>query len=140
MISFYNSNIKFSFSNKRLVKNWIKRVIENHQYKAGDINIIFTNDNELLQINKQFLQHDYFTDIITFNLCEDNIVSGELYISIDTVRSNSLEYNQDFILELHRVIIHGILHLIGFDDHSIPDKEQMRKMEDDSLALLSSIS
>ena len=136
MISFYNNNIKFVFSNKLLIKKWIKEVAKSNDYKIGDINIIFMNDNDLLDINNKFLNHNYFTDIITFDYTEGNTLNGELYISIDTVKANAVEYGQVFLTELHRVIIHGILHLIGFDDHNEEDKLLMRKNEDASLELL----
>ena len=139
MISFYNNKLKFIYPNKLLVKKWIKSVAQLHGFKCGDINVIFMSDEDLLEINKKFLQHDYFTDIITFDYTEGDKLSGELYISIDTVKANALEYNQDFITELNRVVIHGILHLIGFDDHEEQDKIEMTKEEDKSLELLLNI-
>ena len=96
----------------------------------------YFSNGALLEINKQFLGHDYYTDIITFDYCQGDKLSGELYISIDTVKANAVEYEQEFTTELHRVIIHGILHLIGFDDHSDEDIAQMRRGEDQALALL----
>lgn len=105
----------------------------------GDINIIFCSDNYILDVNVKYLQHDYFTDIITFDYCEGNILSGDLFISIDSVRENALEYCTDFNEELHRVIVHGVLHLIGYDDHSEQEKKVMREKEDYYLNLRSSI-
>ena len=98
--------------------------------KIGDVNIIFCSDNYILDINIRYLQHDYFTDIITFDYCEDKILSGDLFISIDSVQENAKEYGSDFEEELHRVIVHGILHLIGYDDHTPEDQKIMRSKED----------
>ncbi|MEF9985813.1 MAG: rRNA maturation RNase YbeY [Bacteroidales bacterium] len=139
MTSFYAKDIIFNLQSKAIIKKWIKEVIENSGNKVKDINIIFCSDSSILEINNQFLGHNYYTDIITFDYCNNNEISGELYISIDTVKANAIEYNQVFETELHRVIIHGILHLIGLDDHSKQDIEKMRKAENESLLLLTNI-
>lgn len=136
MISFYSQEIDFRLESESNISNWIKNIISTYNNKCGDLNIIFCSDDFLLDINKKFLKHDYYTDIITFNLCTKNKISGELYISIDTVNANSVEYNQRFIDELNRVIIHGVLHLIGLDDHTEEDIVKMRKAEDDALQQL----
>ena len=107
--------------------------------RVGDINIILCVDPSILEINNQFLGHDYYTDIITFDYTEENVINGELYISIDTVRANAQEYGQSFPDELHRVIIHGILHLCGLDDHCEEDIKEMREAENLSLEKLSVI-
>ena len=99
------------------------------------ISIIFCSDNYILDVNQKYLQHDYFTDIITFDYCEGDRLSGDLFISVDTVKENALEYGTEFQEELHRVIVHGILHLIGYDDHSPEDIEVMRKKENYYLSL-----
>ena len=95
----------------------------------GDISIIFCSDNYILDINQRFLQHDYFTDIITFDYSEGRRISGDLFISVDSVRENAVEYGTEFSDELHRVIVHGILHLIGYDDHTDEEIKEMRAKE-----------
>ena len=98
--------------------------------KLGDVNVIFCSDNYILDINLKYLQHDYYTDIITFDYCEGDRLSGDLFISIDSVRENSEFYKTEFADELNRVIVHGLLHLIGYDDHSEEDIATMRSKED----------
>ncbi len=137
MIRFYQKETNFDLQYKAIVKKWIKEVVESSGKKIGDINIIFCNDPSLLEINQQFLGHDYYTDIITFDYCEGCHVNGELYISVDTVDANAKEYGVTFRNEMHRVIIHGILHLLGYDDHSEEDIAQMREQEDIALDKLS---
>lgn len=126
------------------VKGWrkirllISDIIENAGKNAGDINVIITNDENLRKINVQFLEHDYYTDVITFNYNEKDLINGEIYISADTVRENSKEYEVTFNSELTRVIIHGVLHLIGFDDKTDELRSEMRGHEDHWLAILES--
>lgn len=136
MIRYYQKDISFNLESKLIIKKWIKTIIEQNEKRCKDINIIFCSDPSILEINNQFLGHDYYTDIITFDYCEGRDISGELYISIDTVKANAEEYEQPFETELHRVIIHGILHLLGWDDHCEEDIAQMRAAEDSALALL----
>jgi rRNA maturation RNase YbeY len=95
----------------------------------GDVYVIFVSDDYLLEINQSYLNHDYYTDIITFDYCEQNVISGDLFISVDRVRENADVFNVDFGTELHRVIIHGVLHLCGYKDKTEDDEEVMRKME-----------
>lgn len=140
MIRFFNNEVKFTINNKLLLKRWIKLVASKFGREAGDLNIIFCSDDKLLEINRQFLGHNYYTDIITFDYCKDDTLEGELYISIDTVKANAVEYKQSFSDELHRVIIHGVLHLCGLDDHSNRQKHIMRENENESLKLLKEIS
>lgn len=104
-------------------------VAESEIRKIKDINIIFCSDNYILDVNMKYLQHDYFTDVITFDYCEKNLLSGDLFISVDSVRENSVFYNTEFEDELHRVIVHGLLHLIGYDDHTEEDIKVMREKE-----------
>ena len=139
MIRFFNKDIKFTLTDKLLLKKWIKEVVSSYGNRVGDINIILCDDPSILEINNQFLGHDYYTDIITFDYTEENVINGELYISIDTVRANAQEYGQSFPDELHRVIIHGILHLCGLDDHCDEDIKEMREAENLSLENLSAI-
>ena len=95
----------------------------------GDVSVIFVSDDYLLEMNQTYLNHDYYTDIITFDYCEQNIISGDLFISVDRVRENADVFNADFRTELHRVIIHGVLHLCGYKDKTEDDEESMRKLE-----------
>lgn len=138
MVGFYTQDTHFALKSKMILKKWMKEVVENHGEKCGDINVILCSDAHLLQMNKQYLGHDYFTDIITFDYCEGKLVSGDLYISVDTVKANAVEYEQPFLTELHRVMIHGVLHLLGLDDHSDADSARMRDAENESLLLLES--
>ncbi len=107
--------------------------------RVGDISIIFCSDNYILDVNMRYLQHDYFTDIITFDYCEGDRLSGDLFISVDSVRENALFYGTTFENELNRVMVHGILHLIGYDDHTDEEKKVMRSKEDYYLSLRESI-
>ena len=104
-------------------------VAESEIRRIGDITIIFCSDNYILDINRKYLGHDYFTDIITFDYCSGNVLSGDLFISVDSVKENSVEYGTEFEYELNRVIVHGILHLIGYDDHTDEDVKVMREKE-----------
>jgi rRNA maturation RNase YbeY len=117
-------------------ERWITQVIENNKNNVGELTYIFCSDEYLLEINKQYLQHDYFTDIITFNYCEGDTISGDLFISVDTVLDNAKTFGVDYLTELNRVIIHGVLHLIGFDDKCDEDQEEMTRQENLSLELL----
>lgn len=139
MVRFFNKDIKFELKDKLLYKRWIKSVVQEHDNRVGDVNVIFCNDPYILEINNQFLGHDYYTDIITFDYSEDDLINGELYISIDTVKANAEEYGQTFPDELNRVIIHGFLHLCGLDDHSDEDIAMMREAENSSLLKLKEI-
>jgi len=112
------------------VKKWIKETIKSEQKRAGDISIVFCLDDYLLKVNNEFLKHDFYTDIITFDYCEDDLVSGDLMISIDRVKENAETQKGLFIDELHRVIIHGVLHLLGYHDKLKEDVRVMREKED----------
>lgn len=136
MIRYFNKEVKFNLKAKRTISAWLKSIIEEHGKQCKDLNIIFCTDGYILEINNQFLNHNYFTDIITFDYCEGKELSGELYISIDTVKMNAVEYKQEFLTELHRVIVHGVLHLLGYDDHKKADIAKMREAESKSLDLL----
>ena len=135
MISYFLQDIDFVFKHKRLNNSWLKLVAESEIKKLGNINIIFCSDNYILDVNVKYLGHDYFTDIITFDYCEKNILSGDLFISIDTVRDNAEFYKTEFKDELNRVIVHGLLHLIGYDDHTPEEQKIMREKENYYLEL-----
>ncbi|MDX1650884.1 MAG: rRNA maturation RNase YbeY [Brumimicrobium sp.] len=118
------------------VSDWIRSVVEQENRKLGEITIVFGSDEWLLEKNREFLNHDYYTDIITFDYCEDSIISGDLLISVERVFENADDLNVSRETELNRVIVHGVLHLMGYSDKSDPEKELMRKKEDSYLALL----
>ena len=135
MIRYYYEDIKFEFKHKLLNNKWLRFVAQSEVRRLGDIGIIFCSDNYILDVNMKYLQHDYFTDIITFDYCEDDVLSGDLFISIDSVRDNASYYGTEFEDELNRVIVHGILHLAGYDDHTEDEQKQMRSKEDYYLSL-----
>ncbi len=118
-------------------KIWIESVLQTYQRDTGSILFVFCTDESLLKINKQFLDHDYYTDVITFNKSvNENVISGEIYLSVNRILENAAVLKIDFSQELHRVLIHGILHLIGFNDTSEKEREEMREHEQISLSLL----
>lgn len=135
MISYYFEDTNFIFKGKALNNKWLKLVAESEIRRLGSISIIFCSDNYILDINQRYLGHDYFTDIITFDYCEGNRLSGDLFISVDSVRENAVEYGTEFSDELNRVMVHGILHLIGYDDHCDKDIAIMRSKENYYLSL-----
>ncbi len=125
----------FNYPGKRATTEWIRRTAASEGRKTGDISVVFCSDEALLAINRQYLQHDYLTDIITFDYSEGETISGDLMISIDTVRSNAELYGVSFRDELMRVIIHGILHLCGYGDKTPDEEKQMHALEDKYLAI-----
>ena len=135
-INFFEEDIKFSLPNKIITKSWIKSACFEEGNQVGNINIVFVSDRYLLEINKKYLNKSYFTDIITFNYNTNNIISGDIFISIDTVRDNSITYGSDFLMEVRRMIIHGILHLMGYNDKSSNDKIIMTEKEDHYLEFI----
>lgn len=142
MIKFFSEDIRFDLKNKRKISAWLKAVAAENAYVIGDMNYIFCSDDYLLDINKQFLGHDYYTDIITFDNSEDFLlekgrpgVSADIYISLDTVKANGQEYGDGFERELKRVIVHGLLHLIGYDDVTPAKQKKMRAAENRALDL-----
>jgi len=135
MVRYFFEDIKFEYKNKQFNNRWLKLVAESEICRLGDINVIFCSDPYILNINLQYLGHDYFTDIITFDYSQKPVISGDLFISVDSVRENAEFYGTEFQEELHRVIVHGILHLIGYDDHTDADTAVMRSKENYYLAL-----
>jgi rRNA maturation RNase YbeY len=135
MVSFEAHNIDFPTIDMDKTSNWIKEVCRKHLKKTGKIHYIFCNDEKILEVNKQYLNHDYYTDIITFDYTENNVISGDIFISLDTVKSNAAELNESFSKELLRIIIHGILHLCGQDDKKPDDKTEMTRKENQALDL-----
>jgi len=142
-IYFFSENIPFQFKGKQKIKKWISDVVLQQKHVVGNITFVFCSDDYLLKINQHYLNHDTFTDIISFDYSElidasKKLISGEIYISIPRVKENAKLNKQTFTQELHRVIIHGILHFCGFKDKRQEEKKLMRKMEDESLDKLSS--
>jgi len=119
--------------NRRITKKWIKETIESKNKKAGNIQCVFCSDEYLLKMNKQYLKHQTYTDIITFDYCEDDLISGDLFISTDRVKDNAKELNIQPTEELRRVIIHGVLHLLGYSDKTSKQKSTMRAAENHAL-------
>lgn len=129
MISFHNQTIAFTLKNKLKLKQWIKFISEKEKHAVGTINYVFCNDDELLEINLKHLNHNTLTDIITFDYREGNVIHSDIFISIERVKENAAKFKVTFEDELHRVLIHGILHLCGYKDKSKLDAELMRKKE-----------
>lgn len=120
---------------KRETTAWIKQVAQSYGKKVGDIGYMFVDDEKILEVNREYLQHDYYTDIITFDYCEDDELNGDLVISLDTVRTNAELFGKTYEEELYRVIIHGVLHLIGINDKGPGEREIMEAAENKALAL-----
>ena len=139
MIRYFQEDIRFELKQKLLNNRWLKMVAGSEMRRLGAINIIFCSDNYILDVNMKYLQHDYFTDIITFDYCEKDVLSGDLFISIDSVRENAQFYGTEFADELNRVMVHGLLHLIGYDDHSESDIAVMRQKENYYLEMRASL-
>lgn len=139
MINFYTEHVLLPDINKCRISTWIENVAFKEGKTCGEINYIFCNDQKILEVNKDYLNHDYFTDIITFDYSENPILSGDLYISLDTVFSNSKQFNTSYEEELARVIIHGILHLCGYKDKTETESHKMRKLENESLEILKTL-
>jgi rRNA maturation RNase YbeY len=129
-IRFATQSGDFEVPETQKVQKWIAEVVKRRDRQVGNINYLFCDDAYLLQVNRQYLDHDTYTDIITFDYCEGQVLSGDLFISVDTVRANADFYKTDFSEELNRVLIHGVLHLAGYDDQTDEQKAQMRSKED----------
>ena len=129
-VCFFFQEVKVSLSNRAHLKSYIQAIFKKECKRMESINYIFCSDKALLEINRQFLGHDFYTDIITFNLSESKVIRGEIYISIDRVRENAVQLGVSLISELHRVIFHGVLHLCGYKDKSKKEIEEMRGKEE----------
>ena len=140
MITYEAEGVRFPNIKKRETSNWIRQVAATYGKKIGDVAYMFVNDDKILEANNEFLGHDYYTDIITFDYVEGDVLSGDLFISIDSVRENASFYGADFPTELRRVMVHGLLHLIGYDDHTPEEQKVMRSKEDYYLSLRESVT
>jgi len=135
-IRFHVEDIEFSWKNKRLLSNWIKEAVVMEGRTVGEINVILCSDNYLIDMNKRFLNHDYYTDIITFDYSVENTISGDLYISYDRVEDNASALGVSSQNEIYRVVIHGVMHLAGYSDKSKRQKQTMRERENFYLSIL----
>ncbi|MBQ9287958.1 MAG: rRNA maturation RNase YbeY [Bacteroidaceae bacterium] len=135
MISYQTDGVKMPAIKRRENSAWVKRVAATYGKKVGDVAYIFVNDDKILEVNQQYLQHDYYTDIITFDYSEGNVISGDLFISLDTVRTNAEQVGATYEQELNRVIIHGILHLCGINDKGPGEREIMEAAENKALSI-----
>ena len=131
----FNYETEFSLDNEVAISRWIANVILSENKKEGEINYIFCDDEYLLQINQEHLNHDYYTDIISFDYTVGNEINGDMFISVDRVKENAADFNVSFEEELKRVIVHGVLHYCGYKDKTEPDELLMRQKEDEKLAL-----
>lgn len=133
MIQYIAEGVTLPSIKKQVTSSWIKETAGSYGFKTGDIAYIFCSDEKILEINQKYLQHDYFTDIITFDYSENNIISGDIFISVDTVRTNAMEFGVSFEQELKRILIHGVLHLCGQDDKTTELRRQMTEKENMAL-------
>jgi len=134
-ISFHNESVNNKTPSKRLLKAWIKEFVANHGKKVGELAFVFCSDEKILEVNQNFLQHDYYTDIITFDYSEGGVISGDVFISVERVLENAASHQVDYTTELLRVISHGVLHLIGFQDKEEEKKVEMTRNEDLCMSL-----
>jgi rRNA maturation RNase YbeY len=128
-VYFHKEDVSITLKSIKAIKRWLENVVDFYNKEMGVINVVFCSDEFLLKINKEHLNHNYFTDIITFNFCEKNEISGDLFISVHRVKDFAKTNKLTFVNELHRVIVHGVLHLCGFNDKSTKEKQKMRKLE-----------
>lgn len=138
-ISFQFEGANFEFSNPKKVENWIIKTIETEKCFTGNVTYIFCSDNYLLDVNRKYLNHDYFTDVITFDYVKNSKISGDIFISIDRITENAKIFNVSRENELLRVMIHGVLHLIGYDDQTDEQEEEIHKKEDFYLNIYNSL-
>ncbi len=136
MITYNTDGVKMPNIRKRDTNAWIKAVAATYGKKVGEIGYLFVNDEKILEVNREYLGHDYYTDIITFDYDEGDIINGDLVISLDTVRTNAELFGKEYDEELHRVIIHGILHLCGLNDKGPGEREIMEEAENKAIAMI----
>ena len=135
MITYNAEDVKLPTIKKRETTRWIKKVAATYGRKVGEIGYMFVNDEKILEVNNEYLGHDYYTDVITFDYCEGDILNGDIVISLDTVRTNAEKFGKTYEEELYRVIIHGILHLCGINDKGPGEREILEENENKALAL-----
>ena len=135
MITYHTDGVKMPSIKRRETTAWIRRVAATYGKKVGEVGYMFVNDEKILEVNREYLGHDYFTDIITFVYDEGNVINGDLVISLDTVKTNAEKFKKTYDEELHRVIIHGILHLCGINDKGPGEREIMEDAENKALAM-----
>ena len=135
-IYFHTESVQFSFNRRNVFKKWIRVIVETHKKFTGSINIIFTSNDYLLSVNQEYLNHNYNTDVITFEYNEEKLISGDIFVSVEQVKINAESFNNSFEDELNRVVIHGVLHLLGFKDATEDEKKEIRREEDKALTLL----
>ncbi len=135
MITYHTDGVKMPSIKRRETTAWIRRVAATYGKKVGEVGYMFVNDEKILEVNREYLGHDYFTDIITFDYDEGNVINGDLVISLDTVKTNAEKFKKTYDEELHRVIIHGILHLCGINDKGPGEREIMEDAENKALAM-----
>ena len=135
MITYNTDGVRMPKIKKRETTAWIRAVAATYGKRVGDIGYMFVNDEKILEVNREYLGHDYYTDIITFDYCEGDTLNGDLVISLDTVKSNAELFKKDYNEELHRVIIHGVLHLCGINDKGLGEREIMEAAENKALNL-----
>ncbi len=140
MISYNIINVKMPAISRRLTSAWVKTVADSYGKRVGEVAYIFCDDEKILEVNREYLEHDYYTDIITFDYSEGKRIAGDLFISLDTVASNAEQFGRPYEEELHRVIIHGILHLCGIKDKEPGEREQMEQAENQALELLETLN
>ena len=132
----YNYETEFEIEDETQLESWIEKVVSEKGFELGEVNYIFCDDDYLLKLNIEFLQHDTLTDIISFDNSLGKLINGDIYISIERIRENAKEYNVTFEEEIHRVMIHGVLHYMGLKDKSADEKMTMRKEENKALSVL----
>lgn len=135
-ITFHTQDVELPNINQDLLNEWLPKVASFYNKEIGEITYIFCSDPVILEINQQYLNHDYYTDIISFDYTEGNVVSGDLFMGLETIQSNASKYQTSFIEELHRVLIHGVLHLCGIDDQTPEQRVTMEKEENRALLLI----
>ncbi|MGB5387474.1 MAG: rRNA maturation RNase YbeY [Eudoraea sp.] len=129
----YHYETEFDLENIKEYTSWINTIVVSEDVHLGDLSYIFCSDEYLIKLNQKYLGHDTYTDIVTFNYSEEDVISGEIYISVDRVKENAVKFKEDFNKELRRVMAHGVLHLLGYNDKSKKEKEEMRIKEDEKI-------